>query len=247
MYISSGALLSMFRRPNSGGRPTFFFHIPKCAGSSLWESIFNIYGFFNVYIVSTDREHAQFSTMTPARRRIYSALGGHGYLNNYRELIDLNAYHKITVFRDPLDRLISEYNFIRRNKGHFLYDKVSRQSFPEFVSSGWRNTQIHLLTGNEDGLDRAKDLVNSFFDDWAIIDDLPALTARLYGMAGRTPRPTKHKNKTAGSNFGGIERSDDLLKLMEEHQGLDLKLFDFLRTHPRERGATSDQPPVYID
>jgi len=230
MYISSGALRSIFRRVDSGVRPTFFFHIPKCAGSSLWESIFDIYGFFNVYVVSTEREQAKLRAMPPSRRRSYSALGGHGFLNNYQKMLDLSGHHKIALFRDPLDRLISEYDFIRRKKGHFLHDRVSRQSFPEFVSAGWRNTQVHLLTGSEDDLDGAIELVKDFFDDWAIIDDLPALTARLYRMAGRTPRPNEHKNKASDGGYGRIQRSPQLLSLMEEHQGYDLKLFDYLRT-----------------
>jgi hypothetical protein len=229
MYISSGALLSLFRKPDRGMRPTFFFHIPKCAGSSIWDSIFDIYGFFHVYVVSTEREQRRLSTMTPARRRSYSALGGHGYLPQYQKLLDLNGYYKIVLFRDPLDRLISEYNFIRRKKGHFLYDRVSRQSFPEFVSAGWRNTQVHLLTGSEDDLDGAIELVDSFFDDWAFMEDLPALTARLYSMAGRTPRPAKHKNRARLNGTGRIERSPELLELMAEHQGKDLQFFEYLK------------------
>jgi Sulfotransferase family len=229
MYISSGALRSIFRRVDSGVRPTFFFHIPKCAGSSIWESIFDIYGFFNVYVVSTEREQANLRAMSPSRTRSYSALGGHGFLNNYQKLLDLSGHHKIALFRDPLDRLISEYNFIRRKKGHFLYDRVSRQSFPEFVSAGWRNTQVHLLTGNEDDLDGAIELVNSFFDDWAFMEDLPALTARLYSMAGRTPRPAKHKNRARLNGTGRIERSPELLELMAEHQGKDLQFFEYLK------------------
>ena len=230
MYISSGSLRSIFRRAGSGVRPTFFFHIPKCAGSSIWESIFDIYGFFNVYVVSTERDQAKLLAMSPSRRQSYSALGGHGFLNDYQKILDLSGHQKIALFRDPLDRLISEYNFIKRKKGHFLYERVSRQSFPEFVSAGWRNTQVHLLTGSEDDLDGAIELVNDFFDDWAIIDDLHALTARLYRMAGRTPRPNEHKNRVDEGSCGGIERSPELLKLMEEHQGYDLKLFDYLRT-----------------
>ena len=151
-------------------------------------------------------------------------------MNNYQKMLDLSGHHKIALFRDPLDRLISEYDFIRRKKGHFLHDRVSRQSFPEFVSAGWRNTQVHLLTGSEDDLDGAIELVKDFFDDWAIIDDLPALTARLYRMAGRTPRPNEHKNKASDGGYVRIERSPQLLNLMEEHQGYDLKLFDYLRT-----------------
>jgi hypothetical protein len=169
------------------------------------------------------------STMTPARRRSYSALGGHGYLPQYQKLLDLNGYYKIALFRDPLDRLISEYNFIRRKKGHFLYDRVSRQSFPEFVSAGWRNTQVHLLTGSEDDLDGAIELVDSFFDDWAFMEDLPALTARLYSMAGRMPRPVKHKNRARLNGTGRIERSPELLELMAEHQGKDLQFFEYLK------------------
>jgi len=231
MYISSGALSSLFRRADSGVRPTFFFHIPKCAGSSLWESIFDIYGFFNVFIVSTEREQEQLQGMPDRRRGRYAAIGGHGYLPDFRKMLgDLEAYHKIAVFRDPTDRLISEYNFIRRTKGHFLYNQVCNQTFAEFVSAGWRNTQIHLLTGSEDDLDGAKKLVNEFFDDWAIIDDIDGLTERLYRLAGRTPRMTKHKNKAADGGGSGIERSPEVLKLMKERQGDDLKLFDYLRT-----------------
>jgi hypothetical protein len=240
MYLSSGALLSMFRRTDSTLPPTFFFHIPKCAGSSIWESIFDIYGYFNVFIVSSEREQRRFAQMSKSRLRSYLAIGGHGFLHDYRTpLGDLTGYRKIVVFRDPTDRLISEYNFIRRTKNHFLFERVSKQSFSEFVSSGWRNTQTHILTGKEDDLDGAIDLVNNFFDDWALMDDIEELVERLYISCGKKPRSIMHKNNAAPVEHRSFSRSSDIVQLMEQCQGGDLRLFDYLKSL-RSRGTAND-------
>jgi len=212
----------------------------------MWESILDIYGYFNVFIVSTHREQRQLAGMSKSRLRSYLAIGGHGFLQEYRTLLgDLSDYRKIAVFRDPTDRLISEYNFIRRTKKHFLFDRVSRQSFPEFVSSGWRNTQTHILTGREDDLEGAIDLINNFFDDWALMDDLERLIERLYLSCGKKPRPIQHKNKSAAVERRSISRSSDIVQLMEEYQGGDLRLFDYLQSlRTRDEGSSAREPQV---
>jgi hypothetical protein len=231
MYLTAGTLSSIFRKSDSSVRPTFFFHIPKCAGSSVWESIFDIYGFFGVFVVSAGRDAKRLAGMPEARRMRFGAIGGHGSLPEYRELLgDLERYHKIVVFRDPTDRLISEYQYIRRTKGHFLYDLVSKQSFAEFVSEGWRNTQVRILTGREDDVSGAIETVTNFFDDWAFIEDSGDLVERLYTMANRSPRPIKHKNKAGDIGARKIERSPEILKLMQECQSGDLALFEHLKS-----------------
>jgi hypothetical protein len=75
MHISSGAPLSIFRKPNSGVRPTFFFHIPKCAGSSVWESLFDIYGFFNVYCQHRTRACKLFCHVTRPKAQLFGTWG----------------------------------------------------------------------------------------------------------------------------------------------------------------------------
>ena len=221
-----------FRRRRAGrdAKRTFFFHIPKYAGTSVWTSLYDIYGTRYVYIVNTDGRKRKFATMAPSARLNFSAVGGHAPLWFFREHLGGAAdYHKIVTLRDPIDRAISQYNFIRAQASHPLNKDVSALSLDEFAAQIYRpNRQVTLLTGNGDDVEGAFDAVTRFFDDWAFSDGVGALVQRLYEITGTAPRSAEHKNK--GSS--GPRRADltsSTLRILEDRNRNDLALIEALR------------------
>ena len=218
-----------FRRAGKNAKPTFFFHIPKCAGTSVWASLYDIYGTRHVYLANNRRRREKFAVLLPAARNAYSAVGGHGPLSYFRELLgDMARYHKIVTLRDPIDRAISEYNYIRVQSAHPRHAEVSQQSLAEFAASSLRpDRQVTLLTGRGGDVEDAVEIVTHFFDDWSFSDDVNGLVERLYCAAGVESREAMHKNKGTGPRR--VELDDETLQLLRERNRDDLALIEALR------------------
>jgi sulfotransferase famil protein len=213
-----------FRRAGKDAPPTFFLHIPKCAGSSVWASLYDIYGTRHIYHANSRRRRERFAGMPRDARLAYSAVGGHAPLKFFREHVgDMGRYHKIVTLRDPVDRAISEYNYIRAQASHPRNKELLSQSLREFAESLRPDRQVTLLTGRGDDVEGAVEIVTRFFDDWAFSDGVGDLVQRLYRVTGVEPRPTAHKNKGAS----GPRRADldaATLRLLEDRNRSDLAL-----------------------
>ena len=221
-----------FRRAGKDAPPTFFFHIPKCAGSSVWASLYDIYGTRHIYHANSRRRRERFADMPREARLAYLAVGGHAPLEFFREhLGDMGRYHKIVTLRDPVDRAISEYNYIRAQAAHPRNKEVSLQSLTKFAESLRPDRQVTLLTGRGDDVEGAVEIVTRFFDDWAFSDGVGDLVQRLYRVTGVEPRPAMHKNKGAS----GPRRADldaATLRLLQDRNHNDLALIAALKECP---------------
>ena len=218
-----------FRRAGKDAKPTFFFHIPKCAGTSVWASLYDIYGTRHVYLANNRRRRDKLATLPPAARNAYSAVGGHAPLSYFRDLLgDMARYHKIVTLRDPIDRAISEYNYIRAQRAHPRNAELSKQTLKEFAALSLRpDRQVTLLTGRGDDVEGAIETMTQFFDDWSFSDGVDGLVERLYAVTGTAPRGAVHKNKGAGPGRVGLD--NETLQLLRERNRNDLALIEALR------------------
>jgi sulfotransferase famil protein len=214
--------------PRKNIKKTFFLHIPKCAGTSIWSTLRKIYGSKNTYVVGIERDLGALAAMSLSRRLKYSAVGGHAQLPLFRELLgNLSSYYKIVTFRDPIDRLVSEYNYVRAYDKHPQHERVCNESFDTFVRSYPSNRQVQLLTGCNDDVATALELVHGFFDDWSLMSGTDQLLQRLCHVLGVAPKIVVPKNKTE-HQFTRAEIPRDTLKFLEAHHSADLELLDRL-------------------
>ncbi|MFD0987523.1 sulfotransferase family 2 domain-containing protein [Methyloligella solikamskensis] len=174
---------------------SFFLHIPKCAGMSVWTTLWDIHGFNNVFQIGTHQQFDEFKTMPMARKDALGAFGGHGFLNEILQYTgDISDRYKFTTFRDPVDRVVSEYHFTRSCEKHFRYDEIQTMDIVEFAElPDLRNLQTRLLTGAEDP-DAAIEMLG-FFDDWCLMENLDQLLARLRRKIDGSEADTPHANK----------------------------------------------------
>lgn len=217
---------------------TFFFHIPKCAGMSVWHALWDIYGFENVYQVGIKAQRLEFEAMTPEKRGSYGAIGGHGYLTNLSGAAgDLSGYHKFVTFRNPVDRIVSEYHFIRNLPEHFKHDIVSKIPLEEFaLQKDVQNMQTKLMCDEADP-DKALAVLETFFDDWCLMEDLDSLISRLYAKMGATPKPATHANK----GKGGSRRTEDpaVIAEIERINAPDMALYRNLVARSAKRSVAA--------
>ncbi len=134
-------------------RPVYFLHIPKAAGTSfrvLLENAFHIdeicpaYDFFSLTRIPEEQL---------ARYRLFR---GHLGYNLIHYLPD--RPFTLTLLRDPVERAISHFEYIRRDPGHPLYQRINKgnldlRGFVNDPELRWEieNRQIRMLGQNLPG------------------------------------------------------------------------------------------------
>ena len=130
-----------------------FLHVPKTAGTTLNRLIEWEYPFFEMYSVDPVffRWSASHLWQLPARRLKRTRMfKGHMLFGLHKILPQPATY--ITVLRDPIDRVISAFYFMRSYVLHPLYWKFKRENWTleDFVRRSPReNVQSKILAGAE--------------------------------------------------------------------------------------------------
>ena len=161
-------------------RNLIFLHIPKAAGTTLHSILERHYPPANQCSIYDPEQAAQLFPQWPRERReAVRLLKGHVAFGLHEHLIGATTY--ITLVRDPVDRVISHYCYVKRMPSHYLYKAVVEQnmSLSDYASSRLTdeldNGQLRLLAGivNERSvplggcdtqlLNRAKDHIEHHF------------------------------------------------------------------------------------
>ena len=129
-----------------------FLHLPKTAGTTLnrlieWE--YPLSEMYSIDPVFFDWSAAHLRKLSPARLRKTRMFKGHMTFGLHEVLPQPATY--ITVLRDPVDRVISAYYFMRSYKLHPLYWKLRRGNWTleDFVRRSQRdNVQSKIIAGS---------------------------------------------------------------------------------------------------
>lgn len=145
------------RKSADGERPgdetVIFLHVPKTAGTTLnrlieWEyPLLQIYSVDPVLFTWSTRHLHKLSVERLRRTRMFK---GHMAFGLHEILPQPATY--ITVLRDPVDRVISAFYFMRNYKLHPQYWKLRREnwSLEDFVHRSPRtNVQCKIIAGAE--------------------------------------------------------------------------------------------------
>lgn len=119
--------------------PLFFLHIPKTAGTTLNAILDANFAPDSVLDLYTDEQHRRVRDMTYNRLAGYSLVRGHVFVQDFDDIFDgpvpMRAF---TFLRDPVDRVISEYFFLRRWPRSHLYRYLNENdvSLVDYVTAG---------------------------------------------------------------------------------------------------------------
>lgn len=116
-----------------------FIHIPKTAGSTLRYILYRMYKpnqVFPVYSESATSAEIKISQLKVEQPETISLILGHIPYGVFGKTDFANTF--ITVLRDPIDRIISHYYFVKRSPDHHLYSEIASQNLTldEYVLSG---------------------------------------------------------------------------------------------------------------
>lgn len=141
---------------------TIFLHIPKAGGSTLHSIINRNYAKENIFTISYNSNAWRlsandFKSISPDKIKNITLLKGHMFFGLHKYLNEKDVKY-FTFLRNPVERIISLYYFIRNSPKHYLYNKIieNNLSIKEFALSdiSWEldNCMTRLISG-EDNVD----------------------------------------------------------------------------------------------
>lgn len=177
-----------------------FIHVPKCAGTSV-ESVLSgtvdsfsfankKLEFYTESLTPTSLASLPLDKFTDKEFRLCASKNKQHY--TYRELAKilsedvLDSYQKITVVRNPYDRLVSEYHFcegsvkIHKDFNNFVRTALALEEYKRnWLYDGHLETQTSFLI-NEKGNFSSIDKIFKFEDLNTCFDYLNNITGKIY-------------------------------------------------------------------
>jgi len=226
-------------------RRVLFDHLPKCAGSTITEYLEMHYPRRFVFKTNgwpPSESVKAFQSLPEGSRHRYHLVTGH----LTHELLDYVHPDTITftIFREPVDRIVSHYFFVKQDKQHHLHDRVMKSSIQleDYASSGlspelrnWYTTHFTGLSIEEvemepgESVRRAAQVISERYDIVGFQDDLPAVMHNLsYAAHLYKPFDNQVRNKTI-KRIGLGEVPENVRKAIAEVNFLDVKLYALLK------------------
>jgi Sulfotransferase family len=224
---------------SAGERILVFLHIPKTAGSTVLRILEREYGRAAVLLAYDARGPEEVASRIAAAAIRPRVVAGHFDFGVDRALPVPSTY--MAFLRDPVQRVLSHYEFVRRQDGHYLYGAASRLTFADYVRSCGgaepNNDQTRLLagTGIETNAGSAGPemlpVAKSHIDQLGAVGLTEEFDASLILMrrAFGWRRPLYLRRNVSHERVAVESLSADARAVVEAHNALDLELYDYAR------------------
>lgn len=224
-----------------------FQHIPKTAGSTLHSVLnqrFRTAQTYNIFASNYhDPEARALISLSDERKRRIRLLKGHMPFGLHQFLPQHCVY--FTVLREPVERVISQYFYIRKNKQNPLHEKVvgGDLGLAEFVSSGisvgMHNGHVRWLAGElhahgfdancEQLLATAKRNIDAHFAVVGLTDRFDETLLLLGRKLGWKRRPYYTRENVAPKRRSPGDFDAAELDVVREYNRYDIELYEWAR------------------
>ena len=231
--------------PDPQARPIdLFVHIPKTAGTTMTQVLQRNYRQPRTFYLGANVQPkiAQFQALTARQQRSYQLVVGHMSFGLHAYLAEPRPYRYFTMLRDPIERVLSFYYFIKRTPAHYLHDPVATEnlSIPDFLafqdSYMARNGQTRFLCGRDvmpyygqveaDALAEAKTHIREHIAVTGLTERFDE-SLLLYQHAFGWKQLHYTRQNVTSKRTGLHELPADALAAIRAHNALDLELYAF--------------------
>jgi len=207
-----------------------FMHVPKAAGTSFCVILEEVYKekFFNIapFIPTT------WEPYLPKGLNQFQALAGHFSIGNGEiyEMFDGPFVH-LTMFRDPVERVLSAYNYILIHPAHHQHELIANRGLAEIYKNNeayrfmFKNLQVLFLSGaprpTRSDLEIAKENLEKYFSIFGFVEDNQWFIDILNKKFG-------WQEEQKFNNISQYDKSIFSVRdLIAENNELDLELYDY--------------------
>ncbi len=216
-------------------------HVPRSSGSSLHAWFVTALGANGVAQASSPDEVAA----ATSGGAVPAVVSGH-YLHGVHERLGGRDYRYVVLLRDPVERVLSLFRYIRGLPGHSRHADLAGpgMTIPRYYAEGipgsWaRNGMVGQLAGSYSALTPEERLARAtahLLDErtiFGLVDDPHPLlrgAAEILGLAEVPPlaRVNRSAQVEPGQAFGG---DDADLAAIVEHNRLDIELYRRAQAH----------------
>jgi hypothetical protein len=238
--------LGQFIKSNASPETLWIFlHIPKTAGSSFGtELAIHKAPYRNIHVDYEDREQPYNEQLDRAVTRFlaehkrvpYSSASGHlPYAQVDRIIKAVPDTKVVTILREPVARVISDYRY-QRTPAHppfkdFIAEFPTIESYIETEESQNKMFRFLAPPGTEASFDEGYKHIQKNMTFIGLLEMYPMsfnVLFRLFGSGDRLP--VEHQRKTVTTKDNEVDISPALTARIKALNSLDVKLFDRVRS-----------------
>ena len=211
----------------SEGLLDIFMHIPKTGGTTLNELFKKQYKLNEIFDHdSFQKKMMKLDELTDMEKRNIKAITGHYFYGIHQEFS--RPFNYFTMLREPVDRVISSYYFLKDYPG---YEMVKNMTLEEFVVKGPEapNLQTLMVCGSQEkpDIEKAKENLKTFtvVGVTELFDETLFCLKKAYAWGDiHYTRKNITKNRLAKE-----EVPSPLKNLIRKYNALDMELYDYAK------------------
>lgn len=232
-----------------GGPSTrlLFEHIPKCGGTSLWNFLRHEYSekiTFHIRGKNPNEDVLRFQEMPVKERNKYRLVAGHG-ARNLIPYLD-SSFIKFTVFRDPIERVMSYYYYVQRRPNHARHEEVvddlsSLKSYLNSSNDGAVNNSyirrfgprkyVEMMEDPKAAVEETYAALMENFDHVGLLEDLEEFMRILNDHVDFHMNYDGAKQNVSSNRPDKSEINKEVAEVIAEKNSSDIALYKMIKDH----------------
>ena len=234
----------------SNRRKIIYIHIPKTGGSTL-QGIFNR-NYRRSMCINTQNDrvaHEKLKTKSPSEIANIQVIKGHMAFGHHKWFDGSDNLTYVTMLRDPVKRIISNYYFILSREEHRLHKelKENNYSLKDYVRSGIasnaENAQVRLLSNNiycphngctNEMLEEAKKNLDTYFSVVGINEKFDE-TVLFLQQEFDWKFPYYARENVTGHGVKLTDLDQETIDTIRKYNALDIELYNYVKSNFENR------------